>query len=214
MANTDPYGSVVSDEAGRLLSPQVSIEIGKQVSRHFLVESGLHFQQNRAVLQDGLTVVNKATGQAAGYLDYTVSNDMRYGNAAGTPSNVVSLPLVNRYQATFTQVAVPLQVGYRLLPAKPVQLTVSLGFSADYLLASRLSYQSGTLLEKATARGAFHSLTASGVATAGAAYRIRPKWYLALKGFVRKSLSNLSRRETLQLYPWATGLAAGVVHEF
>lgn len=204
---------LISDDMDghRLFSPQVSAEVGKMLSKHFFLESGLHYQRNRAMLQDALTVIDKSTGTATGYLYDIVNNASR---SASDPRNVVSLPLTTRYDVTFTQVSVPLQLGYKLLPARPLSLTVSIGLSADYLLASRLAYLSSASLETSSGRDAFQQLTMSGMGSAGASYRVGPKWYVSLKGFFKKSLSNFSRRDPLELFPWSAGVAAGVRHEF
>lgn len=215
------------DRKGSHISFMAEVTGGYAFSRHWYLESGVSFLRGHSTITDNIVLIDRSSSTRSSiynqYLMDSKAGSQNYQNSPSTGSgylsskNVVVYTSANPFRYTFEYLSVPVSVGYRFRPEKRLDYFVSAGLSADFFIRNTLKDDSDIAIPTAEyypADGVYKNLSFSGTGAAGVNYRVRPRWSLSLKSFIRKNFTGGIHGDYLQIHPLTIGVGAGIRREF
>ncbi len=167
-------------------SYSVGIMFGKQVSKRWLVQTGLTYMNRRLDYESNLVT---GSGQKASV----------FSPDAILAGSVVSYSFTNPYTVTSTSefISVPVQLGFILIDRK-VSWMVNTGVASDIFLRNTLVDQSGTYQRVSQGEGAdvaFQRVSWAGLASTEVSVKLAEHYRFALVPGLRYSFTNVVKDE-------------------
>jgi hypothetical protein len=198
----------------------VDVRAGRQLSRHWYLDGGLQFLRGHSVLTSDLLLVDRTTSTRTSFYAELLRNTstQRQADPAVFNAQNVVVPARNSFRYSFDYASVPLSVGYRIQPDRPVSYALSVGLAGDVFLQNRLDDASDASIPPVTYRpadGVYRSLLLSGIATASLHLKLTDRWSLVARGLYRQALTpGIRSGGSVQIYPHTLGVGFSGQYRF
>ncbi len=198
-------GSVISQSAysttaskGSVFS--VGMNLGKRISRRWLLQSGVSYLNQSIGYTSNFAVVDASNTAMASVADYTSLKSFSSVVAVASPYQISS---VNEF------ISVPVQAGY-LLVDKKLGLQLNSGLSTDFFMQNTLTDKSGQLATYSSGSGdtsPFRSVSWAGLLGTEVSYKIATQYRISIAPGLRYSLGSVLKSNSAPSSPlmWDVG---------
>jgi len=178
----------------------VGMNLGKRISRRWLIQSGVSYLNQSIGYTSNFAVVDASYTAMASVADYTSLKSFSSVVAVASPYQISS---VNEF------ISVPFQAGY-LLVDKKVGLQLNSGVSTDFFMQNTLTDKSGQLATYSSGSGdtsPFRAVSWAGLLGTEVSYKIAPQYRISIAPGLRYSLGSVLKSDSSPSSPlmWDVG---------
>uniref|UniRef100_UPI003594783B outer membrane beta-barrel protein n=1 Tax=Persicitalea sp. TaxID=3100273 RepID=UPI003594783B len=206
------------------LSYAVQALAGKQLSKHWSVETGVSYLQGNSTFESDGYVLNAVTSESANVLqDALNSNSLSFYNTSKGPGFAQNLDASTASYIDFDQrtsndyryVQLPVQAGYTLNPNGKLNYTVLGGVVANLFLQNEIKDKAGYVFANTADDGLYKSLNWSAATGVRVNYRLGDHWNASLTGSYQKAIASILKGDgVLDSRPQLYGMSWGVRYVF
>ncbi len=223
-ANANASRQALSNTSQARLSYAVQAQAGKQLSKHWSVETGVSYLQGNSTFASDGYVLNAVTSQSANVLeDALYSNSVGFNSTSKTPGATPNLDLSTGSYIDFEQrtsndyryVQLPVQAGYTLNPDGKLNYTVLGGVVANLFLQNEIKNKAGYVFANTADDGLYRALNWSAATGVRVNYRLSDHWNASLTGSYQKAIASILKGDgVLDSRPQLYGMSWGVRYVF
>ncbi len=223
-ASANAGRQALSNSSQAQLSYAVQAQAGKQLSKHWSVETGLSYLQGNSTFASDGYVLDAVTSRSSNVLEDALysnishSSDYSAAPGFGTSSDKSSGSYIDFDQRTsndYRYVQLPVQAGYTLNPDGKLNYTVLGGVVANLFLQNEIKTQAGYVFANTADDGLYRSLNWSAATGVRVNYRLSDHWNASVTGSYQKAIASILKGDgVLDSRPQLYGMAWGVRYVF
>ncbi|GHB52905.1 outer membrane beta-barrel protein [Persicitalea jodogahamensis] len=223
-ASANAGRQALSNSSQAQLSYAVQAQAGKQLSKHWSIETGLSYLQGNSTFASDGYVLDAVTSRSSNVLEDALYSNASYnGDYSAAPSTSSSfdkstgsyIDFDQRTSNDYRYIQLPVQAGYTLNPDGKLNYTVLGGVVANLFLQNELKTQAGYVFANTANDGLYHSLNWSAATGVRVNYRLSDHWNASLTGAYQKAIASILKGDgVLDSRPQLYGMAWGVRYVF
>ena len=222
-ANANASRQSLSNANQARLSYAVQAQAGKQLSKHWSVETGVSYLQGNSTFESGGYVLDAVTSQSANVLEDALFSNAAYNNYAAAPGLTTTfdkstgsyIDFEQRTSNDYRYVQLPVQAGYTLNPDGKLNYTVLGGVVANLFLQNEIKNKAGYISANTADDGLYRALNWSAATGVRVNYRLSDHWNASLTGSYQKAIASILKGDgVLESRPQLYGMAWGVRYVF
>ncbi len=189
-----------STTASRGTSFSVGMNLGKRISKRWLLQGGVTYLNQAIGYTSNYAVVDANNNVLASVADYSSINSFSSMIAVSSPYEINS---VNEY------ISVPVQVGYLLIDRK-IGLQLNSGLSTDFFMQNTLTDKSGQMASFSSSAGdesPYRLVSWAGLVGTELSYKIATQYRVSIAPGLRYSLNSVLKSDAVSSNPlvWDVG---------
>lgn len=189
-----------STTASRGTAFSVGMNLGKRISKRWLLQGGIAYLNQAIGYTSNYAVVDANNNVLASVADYSSINSFSSRIAVSSPYEINS---VNEY------ISVPVQAGYLLVDRK-LGLQLNSGLSTDFFMQNTLTDKSGQLASFSSSAGndsPYRTVSWSGLVGTELSYKIATQYRVSIAPGLRYSLNSVLKSDAVSTNPlvWDVG---------
>jgi hypothetical protein len=189
-----------STTASRGTAFSVGMNIGKRISKRWLLQGGISYLNQAIGYTSNYAVVDANNNVLASVADYSSINSFSSMIAVSSPYEINS---VNEY------LSVPVQVGYLLVDQK-IGFQLNSGLSTDFFMQNTLTDKSGQMASFSSSAGndsPYRTVSWSGLVGTELSYKIATQYRISVAPGLRYSLNSVLKSDAVSTNPlvWDVG---------
>lgn len=189
-----------STTASRGTAFSVGMNLGKRISKRWLLQGGISYLNQAIGYTSNYAVVDANNNVLASVADYSSINSFSSMIAVSSPYEINS---VNEY------ISVPVQVGYLLVDQK-VGFQLNSGLSTDFFMQNTLTDKSGQMASFSSSAGndsPYRTISWSGLVGTELSYKIATQYRVSIAPGLRYSLNSVLKSDAVSANPlvWDVG---------
>ena len=203
------------------LSYAVQAQAGKQLSKHWSVETGVSYLRGNSTFESDGYVLDAVTSQSTNVLEdalffnATASNRYNTQSFADLSKSAAYIDLDQRTSNDYRYVQLPVQAGYTLNPDGKLNYTVLGGVVANLFLQNEIKTGAGYAYTNTADDGLYRALNWSAATGVRVNYRLGDHWNASLTGSYQKAIASILKGDgVLDSRPQLYGMAWGVRYVF
>ena len=222
-ANANAGRQSLSNANQAQLSYAVQAQAGKQLSKHWSVETGVSYLQGNSTFESGGYVLDAVTSQSANVLEDALYSNSGYNNYAAAPSLTTNfdksaglyIDFEQRTSNDYRYVQLPVQAGYTLNPDGKLNYTMLGGVVANLFLQNEIKNKAGYVFANTADDGLYRALNWSAATGVRVNYRLGDHWNASLTGSYQKAIASILKGDSvLDSRPQLYGMSWGVRYVF
>ncbi len=223
-ANANAGRQSLSNASQARLSYAVQAQAGKQLSKHWSVETGVSYLQGNSTFASDGYVLDAVTSQSTNVLENALySNSVGFNNSSKSQGIAPNFDLSTGSYIDFEQrtsndyryVQLPVQAGYTLNPDGKLNYTVLGGVVANLFLQNEIKNKAGYVSANTADDGLYRVLNWSAATGVRVNYRLSDHWNASLTGSYQKAIASILKGDgVLESRPQLYGMSWGVRYVF
>jgi hypothetical protein len=201
---SQPYSTVRSGSGINL-----GFDYGKHIGKHFSWQGGLRYTSGRSLVESNVYSYNEYTGKVRTFLE---SNYIRQDISAFDNTIISSSGFVDN---NYKYLMLPMQVAYHVPVSQKLELALSSGASADFLINNVLDNipEGGS---KLTAKNsAYKAVNISGIGSLKMNYMVGENWQVSVGSNIQQTLtSGVEKTQGFTFKPRYIGINTGINYRF
>jgi len=192
--------SAYSTTASKSSVYSVGMNLGKRISKKWLVQGGVSYLNQAIGYTSNFAVVNANNTALASVADYANAKSL---------SSVIALSVPYQINSVSEFISVPVQAGYLLVDRK-LGLQLNSGISSDIFMQNTLTDKSGQLASNSSGSGdasPYRTVSWAGLMGTELSYKIATQYRISIAPGLRYSLNSVLKSEAAPVNPlvWDVG---------
>lgn len=225
-ADANAGRQALSSTSQAQLSYAVQAQAGKQLSKHWSVETGVSYLQGNSTFASDGYLLDAVTSQSTNVLqdalysntaskDNKVSGSLGIFNTSARNSSASYIDFEQHTSNDYRYLQLPVQAGFTLNPDGKLNYTLLGGVVANLFLQNEIKTQAGYVFANNADDGLYRALNWSAATGVRVNYRLSDHWNATLTGSYQKAVASILKGDgALESRPQLYGLSWGVRYVF